>query len=358
MRVRLKGINRVRKRLANGLHKTYYYAWKGGPRLEGKPGSPEFHASYCAATEGRSHAPKDQLISVIEQYRHSAAFSDLSPRSRRDYHRLLLKIEQDFGDFPIDALRDPRTRGEFLAWRDRNALKSRRQADYAFAVLARVMSWAYNRGIITLNPCERGGRVYRAKRSDRVWKPEDEAVFFKSAPIHLHLPLKMALWTGQRQGDLLRLTWSAFDGQSLRLQQSKTNAVVQIPLGRKLLEELQALCLHRKAANENYVTETILLNSRGQAWTESGFQASWRKACIAVGIKNLTFHDLRGTAVTRLAQAGCTVPEIATISGHSLKDVTSILDSHYLHRDQSMAKSAIRKLENFSALVNEIRQEN
>jgi integrase len=329
MRVRLKGVNRVRKRLANGLHKTYYYAWKGGPRLEGKPGSPEFHASYCAATEGRSHAPKDQLVSIIEQYRGSSAYSDLSPRSRHDYHRLLLKIEKDFGDFPLDALRDPRTRGEFLAWRDRNALKSRRQADYAFAVLARVMSWAYNRGIITLNPCERGGRVYRAKRADRVWKHEDEAAFFNSAPKHLHLPLKLALWTGQRH---------------------KTGAVVQIPLGQMLLEELQALQLHRKTANENYHTETILLNSRGQAWTESGFQASWRKACIAAGIKNLTFHDLRGTAVTRLAQAGCTVPEIATISGHSLKDVASILDSHYLHRDQSMAQSAIRKLEHLHSL--------
>jgi hypothetical protein len=34
---------------------------------------------------------------------------------------------------------------------------------------------------------------------------DDEAAFFKSLPAHLHLPLLLALWTGQRQGDLVRL---------------------------------------------------------------------------------------------------------------------------------------------------------
>lgn len=345
MRVRLKGINRVRKRLASGQYRTYYYAWKGGPRLEGKPGSPQFHSSYCTATAARTLVPPDQLVSVLEQYRRSSEFLGLAPRTRHDYDRLLLKIERDFGDFPIDALRDPRTRGEFLAWRDRNALKSRRQADYAFAVLARVMSWAYNRGIILLNPCERGGRVYRAKRSDRVWEAEQEGLFLERAPHHLHLALRLALWTGQRQGDLLKLTWSSFDGETLRLRQSKTGTVVRIPVGQVLQEDLINLRQGRAAKNENYLSEPILLNSNGQPWTESGFRASWRKACIAAGITDLTFHDLRGTAVTRLARAGCTVPEIATITGHSLRDVGAILDGHYLHRDEALAKNAIRKLE-------------
>jgi hypothetical protein len=39
------------------------------------------------------------------------------------------------------------------------------------------------------------------------------------------------------------------------------------------------------------------------------------------------------------------VPEIATITGHSLKDVGTILDSHYLNRDSALGEAAIRKLE-------------
>jgi hypothetical protein len=49
--------------------------------------------------------------------------------------------------------------------------------------------------------------------------------------------------------------------------------------------------------------------------------------------------------VTRLTIAGCSVPEIAAITGHRLKQVETILDSHYLSRDSAPSVSAIRKLE-------------
>jgi hypothetical protein len=42
---------------------------------------------------------------------------------------------------------------------------------------------------------------------------------------------------------------------------------------------------------------------------------------------------------------GCTEAEIVTITGHSLRDVRSILDAHYLHRDIELARNAITKLE-------------
>jgi integrase len=89
----------------------------------------------------------------------------------------------------------------------------------------------------------------------------------------------------------------------------------------------------------------MLTNKDGHPWTSDGFRASWRKACAAAGVVGVTFNDLRGTAVTRLALAQCTEAEIATITGHSLRDVRSILDAHYLHRDPALAESAIRKLE-------------
>ena len=49
--------------------------------------------------------------------------------------------------------------------------------------------------------------------------------------------------------------------------------------------------------------------------------------------------------MTRLALAECTEAEIASITGHSLRDVRSILDLHYLHRDPALAENAIAKLE-------------
>jgi integrase len=336
MRVNAKGLHWTVATLADGTKKTYWYAWRGGPRLEGEPGSAQFIASYNAAIATKVAAPEGRLLALTQFYQTSQDFLDCAERTRADYIKQIVKIEQRFGDAPLKVLSDPRARGIFLDWRDELALRSKRQADYAWTVLARVLSWAKDRGKIAVNPCERGGRVYHGTRVDFVWSVEDEAAFLKHAPAHLHLPLLLGLWTGQRQGDLLRLPWSAYDGNYIRLRQSKTGARVVIPVGTPLKVALDATTKHGPI---------ILASTDLRPWTPDGFRASWGKACKKAGIADVTFNDLRGTAVTRLALVGCSEAEIATITGHSLRDVRSILDAHYLHRDIELARTAINKLE-------------
>lgn len=53
----------------------------------------------------------------------------------------------------------------------------------------------------------------------------------------------------------------------------------------------------------------------------------------------------RYTAVMRLARAGCTLPEIVAITGHSARGAAAILERHYLSADQRVSESAIAKLE-------------
>ena len=336
MRVPLKGLNRVSKRLADGTRVTYFYAWKGGPRLPGKPGDPEFIAAFNEAVAQKAKQPSGTIQSILNGYQETPKFTDLAERTRKDYAKHIRKIEAEYGDFPLSALTDRRTRGEFLAWRDRLAATSRRQADYTYSVLALILAWGFDRGLVACNPCERPGKTYRSKRVENVWSSDDEAAFLNHAPERVRLAYMLAVWTGQRQGDLLKLTWNAYDGATIRLRQSKTGARVQIPVG----EPLKALLDQTKR-----VSVTILANTRKRPWTADGFRTEWDKVKRKAGIDGLTFHDLRGTAVTRLARAECTTAEIATITGHSLKEVESILDAHYLKRDSSLGVSAIRKLE-------------
>ena len=173
------------------------------------------------------------LLSLMQAYQGSAEFAGLRDRTRLDYVKQIRLIEGQFGDFPLAALGSRGTRAVLLAWRDEIALKSRRQADYAWTVLARVLSWSKHRGLISDNPCESGGRLYRGSRNDHVWTTEDEAAFYGSAA-HLHLPVLMALWTGQRQGDLLRLPWSAYDGRTIRLKRhDPSRSAAQGRVGRR-----------------------------------------------------------------------------------------------------------------------------
>ena len=279
-----------------------------------------------AGTRGNGRdAPKPAVHNVIRNLTRNP--------DRADYIAKVKLIEKEFGDFRLSELSDRRTRGIFMAWR---AISSQGQADYTWMVLARILSWAMNRGLLTANPCEKGERLYRGSRADKVWTADDEALFIGRAPQHLHLPLLLPLWTGHPQGDLLRLPWSAYDCTHIRPRHSKTGAGVAIPVGGPL----------KSALDETPKRSTLILaSSDNKPWTEDGFRSLWRKACATAGLVGLTFHDLGGTAVTRLALAGCTEAEIAAITGHSLRDVAAILDAHYLHRDPALAESAIRKLE-------------
>ena len=109
---------------------------------------------------------------------------------------------------------------EFLAWRDGHKIGDR-QADDAFTVLMRLISWARERGLTTNRPPSRIKPIYQSDRSEKIWMPEHLKAFRAVAPERLWQALVLAIETGQRQGDLIRLPWSAYDGKWIRLRQSK-----------------------------------------------------------------------------------------------------------------------------------------
>jgi integrase len=252
-------------------------------------------------------------------------------------------IEEEFGTMPLSVVQDRRARGKFKEWRDGMAVNPRK-ADYAWTVLARVLAVAKDRGLIAVNVCERGGRLYEADRAEIIWLPEHISAFCSVASPELALALLMALWTGQRQGTLIGIAWSQYDGTHIRLQPNKQRhgkkkKRIVIPVGAPLKA---ALDTRRPEKAEG----PILRNTFGDAWTSDGFRASWGKAFdrAKLGDHDLHFHDLRGTAVTRLALSGCTVAQIAAITGHSPRDVDEILKAHYLGGQAELADQAIIKL--------------
>jgi integrase len=305
-----------------------------------EPGDPAFHVAYAAAHAVRLKPAAATLFTLIAAFKASSEFTRLSASTRDGYLRHLRRIEDEFGTMPLEAVEDRRARGKFKSWRDTMADRPR-TADYAWTVLARVLSVAKDRGLIAVNVCERGGRLYETNRTEIIWTAEHISKFCAVASEPLQFALLLALWTGQRQGDLVRLTWMQYDGGKIRLRQGKSRGKrrVVIPVGPPLKTALDG---RRPAKAEG----AILRNTLGEPWTTDGFKTSWAKAFDRAGLgdEDLHFHDLRGTAVTRLALSGCTVPEIAAITGHSPRDVETILEAHYLGGRVELAEQAIAKL--------------
>jgi integrase len=136
---------------------------------------------------------------------------------------------------------------------------------------------------------------------------------------------------------VLRLGWTQYDGASVRLRQSKTGKLIAVPA---VAELRQTLDTAPRTAATMVVSETT-----GRPYSEGNFTHLFREVADAAKLPGaLQFRDLRRTAVVFLAEAGCSVPEIAAITGHSLRTATQILET-YLPRNTTMARNAITRLE-------------
>lgn len=159
----------------------------------------------------------------------------------------------------------------------------------------------------------------------------------------------VALHTGQRQGDVLRLEEGAIEGGRVAFRIGKTGARVRVPVTPQLAARLADIRARRAGT---VVTDLALARRvvlwQGRPYSASQFGKHWRRVRAAAaerlpGIADKLFMDLRDTAITRLALAGCTVTEVRAITGHTLETIHTVL-RHYVALDDRMADAAIGKL--------------
>jgi integrase len=330
MEGKLVGVHKVTVKLANGMRETYYYAWrgKGAPRMKSKPGTKAFTQEYIRLTRDRQSAAavSGTIGSMIDDFRKTPSYQSLSPSTRRDYERQFGAIRLMFDTFSIKHIEARGSRRAFLDWRDTMS-DSPRSADMHIALLSRLFAWAKDKEIILRNPLERVERLHEGTRRDIIWTQDQINKVLTEAAPHIRNVAMIALWTMQRQADILTMPTLAFDGQRVSIKQGKTGARVRVVAAPDLLPIL------RKAKEGN--RQRILENSFGQNWTSSGFRASWRKEMARLGVKGVTFHDLRGTAIT-FAYGNLDrshdekIKLISEISGHTQDDAESIIRKHYL----------------------------
>lgn len=328
--VKMKGVNRVTKSLADGRRVTYWYAWKGGPRLEGEPGSPAFLASYSAAVAARK-APRaaGTLAGLVGRYRASPEFDRMADSTKAEWRRWLDRIElADIATLPFASLEEIDSRAVMLDWRDTYADRPR-TADYGAQVLTRVLSWAKGRGILSVNRMEGVEQLHRSDRADQVWTDDELKRFCAAAPPHVARALRLACLTGLRRGDLVKLTWDQVGETAITRPTGKSRGktVATIPL----LAETREL-LGRRGKGE------VLRNSFGEPWSEDGLENRIWTVKKALGI-NKRLHDARGTFATRLRLAGLTLGEIAGVMGWEEDRVERLL-ARYVDNERFIKRIA------------------
>lgn len=299
----------VRKQLADGTIREYRYApWTPPDKPEG-----------------------ETIRALLRAYEGSPEWAALARATQQQYLIYLRPWLKVADGAPRDV-----TRRQILDARDVIAKTRGGGAATAFTrIAAALFAWALDRGWVDSNPAARikalpGGHL-------PAWTDAQIATALDNLPEHFRRVVVLGLYTGQRRGDLVAMTWAAYDGASIRLRQSKTGRTLVIPAHPVLRAELEAW----KAQRDGVL---MLSSPRTGGWTAAHLSRELGHALVKIGLPaGLNVHGLRKAAARRLAEAGCSVGEIAAITGHlSLSMVQLYTESADQER---LATAAVARLQ-------------
>jgi len=288
----------------------HYFRRRGYPRtrLPGLPWSAEFMAVYQTALAaapppiGASRSLPGSLSAAIAAYYQSPAFHELTGGSPALRRAILERFRTAHGTKPIALL--PK---EFIIAM-LNQLKSHAARNWLNAI-RHLMQFCIEEKLIRHDPTAGIKRKVKSK-GHHTWTAGEVAQFEAHHPIgsKARLAFALGLFTAQRRGDVIRMGRQHIKDGVLTVRQEKTGAMLAIPLH----PELRAII---DATPTGHLT--LLTTKSGKSYGAGDFSEQFRAWCDVAGLlPRCTFHGLRKAMLTRLADAGCSVHEIAAISGH------------------------------------------
>lgn len=300
-------------------HVRHYFRRRGYERkaLPGAVGSTAFMAAYQEALQGRKTAGEDRSVAgtvsaLIAAYYQSTEWRQLGASTQANYRNILERFRTEYGERPaaelqarhIKAIRD---KGADRPGATRNLLK-RLRGVYAFGV---------DRELVPTNPVI-GVKLPKEGDGFRAWTEEDVTRFEAKWPegSRARLALALLLYTGQRRSDVVGMGLQHVKGGEITVIQKKGGYKVHlvIPMHPNLKRAVEAL---------PKTNLTFIMTEYGKPMSEAGFTQWFVECALAAGLPPRSGpHGLRKAAARRLAEAGCTPHQIASVTGHaSLKEV-------------------------------------
>lgn len=318
-RIRLPYIDRFRDR-----HGTmrYYFRRAGEKRvpLPGLPGSQPFLDAYAAAmdakpadAEARKRGEPGTFDRLISEYFESTGFLTLKAPTKRAYRlaiERLVKLE-NIGHRPVATMQRP-TVERIMAKR----VETPSAANDALKKLRILLRFAIAHGYRKDDPTLHVKKLKEG--AHHTWTETEIDAFEAHWPVgsQQRTAFALLLYTGQRLSDVARMSWAdvSLDGHRISVTQDKTGTKLDLRLHDELLSILAAWPRGPKA---------ILYTTHGNAFSTKGLGNKMADAIGAAGLpEECVTHGLRKAAARRLAEAGCTPHEIASITGHkSLAEV-------------------------------------
>ena len=224
----------------------------------------------------------------------------LSPRSQRDYKGILVILRRTFGHLEPQDVK-PQQIADFI-----NVPTGRVHRNRMVTILSTVFKKAMGRWCLDLNltnPCTVIERWPTSPRERYVTDAEFNAFRATACP-QIQIAMDLALLTGQRQGDIIGLTWDQVDAIGvprdkwvILIDQGKTGKKLAITI----TPAVEAVLSRAKMMPPNYPHDWVIRTEHGYPYTEDGFRALWQRtmrAWMKAGHANFHFHDLRAKCIS------------------------------------------------------------
>ncbi|MEI4486363.1 tyrosine-type recombinase/integrase [Frigidibacter sp. MR17.14] len=305
----------------------WYFRRPGFDRvaLPGLPWSPEFMAAYEAAAKGEPNnlgagAAKTvpgTVAALVASYYRSSEYRNLKPITQRTYRSTIEPFREQHGEKIVAKLKREHVKAIIANLAERPAV-----ANNWLKTIKILMRHAIDAGMRPDDPSLGIRKLRTGSSGYQSWDEEHIEAFYARHPTgsRARLALDLLLYTGQRRSDVVRMGRQQLRDGVLRLRQSKTGTELEIPLHPVLRASLDALPVKNM---------TFLLTEYGKPFAVAGFGNWFRDRVTEAGLPlGLAAHGLRKSACRRLAEAGCSGPQIMAISGHrNLKEVQTYIDS-------------------------------
>jgi integrase len=337
---RLKYINQYRD---NRGRLRYYFRRRGQARipLRGEPGSDEFMMAYKAALaslcigelgKDKRSIPGSVSAAIAGYYCHNS-FTTLGEGTRKMRRAILERFRKPHGDKPLGLMRQKdivAILGKLKPFAQHNWLKT----------LRGLMKFAVEIGLRSDDPTSGIERVRAKAGRIHTWDEAEIAQYEATHPVggRARLAMALMLYSGQRKSDIVRLGPQHIRGGKLFVRQKKPDMerrdeVLEIPVHPELAGIIAASEIGNLA---------FLVTAHGKPFTAAGFGNLFRGWCDEAGLPQCSSHGLRKAICRRLAEAGCTAPQIASISGHkSLAEVQRYIEAA---NRAKMAEQALDKI--------------
>ncbi len=231
-------------------------------------------------------------------------------------------------------------------------------ATHALKILRIFFAEAERRHLLHENPAKAVKTLDKEDTTRRPFTVEQIRRLLEVASDEWRSLIVFGLYTGQRLGDIVRLTWAHvdFEADEVRLRTRKTGRVVAVPMSPPLRRHVEALRaastddgpLHPDAfqkldargsvsplsrAFSDLMADAGLAERRDHAATDAGHGGARKRS-------ELSFHSLRQSATSLMKNAGISPAVVQDIIGHESAEISA----HYTTIEAPTKRRALESL--------------